>query len=118
MGMRIALDDFGTGYSSLSYLARYPLDVLKLDRSLVRDLTDNHNARGIATAVISMAHTLGLRVVAEGVDQQEQLSFLREQGCDELQGFLFSGAVEPQEIAGRFDDEEDIPLLALRPGDL
>jgi diguanylate cyclase (GGDEF)-like protein len=118
MGMRIALDDFGTGYSSLSYLARYPLDVLKLDRSLVRDLTDNHNARGIATAVISMAHTLGLRVVAEGVDQQEQLSFLREQGCDELQGFLFAGAVEPQEIAGRFEEEEDIPLLAFRPGDV
>jgi len=117
MGMGIALDDFGTGYSSLSYLARYPLDVLKLDRSLVRDLTDDHNARGIATAVISMAHTLGLRVVAEGVDQQEQLSFLREQGCDELQGFLFAGALEPDEIASRLKPEDDVPLLAMRPGD-
>jgi diguanylate cyclase (GGDEF)-like protein len=117
MGMRIALDDFGTGYSSLSYLARYPLDVLKLDRSLVRDLTADPHARGIATAVISMAHVLDLRVVAEGVDQQEQLSFLREQGCDELQGFLFAGALEPEEIAERLAaDGDDAPLLAMRPG--
>jgi diguanylate cyclase (GGDEF)-like protein len=98
MGLRIALDDFGTGYSSLSYLARFPLDILKLDRSFVRDVTMNASARGIATAVISMAHVLGLRVVAEGVDQQEQVRFLKEQGCDELQGFLVSGALDPDEF--------------------
>jgi diguanylate cyclase (GGDEF)-like protein len=119
MGMRIALDDFGTGYSSLSYLARYPLDVLKLDRSLVRDLTVDPHARGVATAVISMAHALELRVVAEGVDQADQLSFLREQGCDEFQGFLFAGALEAAEIAERVrpEEEEDVPLLAFREGD-
>jgi EAL domain-containing protein (putative c-di-GMP-specific phosphodiesterase class I) len=98
MGLRIALDDFGTGYSSLSYLARFPLDILKLDRSFVRDVTMNSSARGIAAAVISMAHVLGLSVVAEGVDQKEQARFLREQGCDELQGFLFSGPLDPDEF--------------------
>jgi diguanylate cyclase (GGDEF)-like protein len=98
MGLRIALDDFGTGYSSLSYLARFPLDILKLDRSFVRDVTMNASARGIAAAVISMAHVLGLRVVAEGVDQEEQIRFLKEQGCDELQGFLFSGPLDPDEF--------------------
>jgi EAL domain-containing protein (putative c-di-GMP-specific phosphodiesterase class I) len=98
MGLRIALDDFGTGYSSLSYLARFPLDILKLDQSFVRDVTMNSSARGIAAAVISMAHVLGLRVVAEGVDQEEQVRFLKEQGCDELQGFLFSGPLDPDEF--------------------
>jgi diguanylate cyclase (GGDEF)-like protein len=98
MGLRIALDDFGTGYSSLSYLSRFPLDILKLDRSFVRDVTMNASARGIAAAVISMAHVLGLRVVAEGVDQEEQVRFLKEQGCDELQGFLFSGPLDPDDF--------------------
>jgi diguanylate cyclase (GGDEF)-like protein len=125
MGIRVALDDFGTGYSSLSYLARYPLDLLKLDRSLVRDLSSDPHAQGIATAVISMAHVLGLRVVAEGVDQQGHLDFLKAQGCDEVQGFLLAKALEPDELV-RFqisydadgprdpDEETDIPLLALR----
>jgi diguanylate cyclase (GGDEF)-like protein len=98
MGIRVALDDFGTGYSSLSYLARYPLDVLKIDRSLVRDLVGDPHAQGIATAVISMAHVLGLRVVAEGVDQKEQLTFLRRQGCDEAQGFLIAGPLAPEKV--------------------
>ncbi len=101
MGLRVALDDFGTGYSSLSYLSRYPLDVLKLDRSLVRDLTGDPHARGIATAVISMAHVLGLSVVAEGVDHEDQLGFLREQGCDEAQGFLIAGPLEIDEVTAR-----------------
>jgi diguanylate cyclase (GGDEF)-like protein/PAS domain S-box-containing protein len=99
MGVRIALDDFGTGYSSLSYLARFPLDTLKLDRSLVRDLTTSPSARGIATAVISMAHALDLRVVAEGVDESEQETFLTSHGCDELQGFLIAGPMEPDVFA-------------------
>ena len=98
MGLRVALDDFGTGYSSLSYLARFPLDTLKLDRALVRDLPTSPSARGIATAVISMAHALDLRVVAEGVDDQEQAVFLREHGCDEIQGFLVCPPVEPDEL--------------------
>jgi diguanylate cyclase (GGDEF)-like protein len=109
MGLRIALDDFGTGYSSLSYLARYPLDFLKLDRSLVRDLTEDPHARGIATAVISMAHVLGLRVVAEGVDQQEQLAELRRQGCDEIQGFLIAGALPPEEVVAHLASDLPAP---------
>jgi len=113
MGLLIALDDFGTGYSSLSYLARFPLDILKLDRSFVRDVTMNASARGIATAVISMAHVLGLRVVAEGVDQEEQVRFLREQGCDELQGFLVSGALDPDEFL-RFRASYEKSLLTNR----
>jgi len=106
MGLRVALDDFGTGYSSLSYLARFPLDILKLDRTFVRDVTTNAGARGIATAVISMAHALGLSVVAEGVDQAAQARFLHSEGCDELQGFLISGAVDPDEFL-RFRAEYD-----------
>jgi diguanylate cyclase (GGDEF)-like protein/PAS domain S-box-containing protein len=99
MGVRIALDDFGTGYSSLSYLARFPLDTLKLDRSLVRDLTTSPSARGVATAVISMAHALDLRVVGEGVDEAEQARFLTDHGCDEIQGFLIAGPMEPDVLA-------------------
>jgi len=99
MGVRIALDDFGTGYSSLSYLARFPLDTLKLDRSLVRDITSSPSARGIAQAVISMAHALDLRVVGEGVDEHEQVRFLTAHGCDEAQGFLIAGPMEPDVLA-------------------
>ncbi len=93
MGIGIALDDFGTGYSSLSYLTRFPLDVLKMDRCFVRDIHRDHSAAGITAAVIQMAHSLGTRVVAEGVDEPEQCKLLMQQGCDEVQGFLFSGAL-------------------------
>jgi diguanylate cyclase (GGDEF)-like protein len=93
MGLRIALDDFGTGYSSLSYLTRIPLDTLKLDRTLACAIDSDPAARGITSAVISMAHSLGLRVVAEGLDHEEHLSILRELGCDQGQGFIFGKAV-------------------------
>ncbi|MEN8184638.1 MAG: bifunctional diguanylate cyclase/phosphodiesterase, partial [Myxococcota bacterium] len=98
MGVRVALDDFGTGYSSLSYLTRFSLDTLKLDRSIVRDVDSDPAAAGITTAVIAMARSLGLRVVAEGVDTEEQSKFLREKRCDEIQGFLFSGPVTANEF--------------------
>lgn len=94
IGLRIALDDFGTGYSSLSYLGRFPLDVLKLDRAFLRELGSNTSAVAIATAVISVAHSLGLRVVAEGVDEAEKASVLLERGCDEIQGFLVAPALD------------------------
>jgi diguanylate cyclase (GGDEF)-like protein len=113
MGVRIALDDFGTGYSSLSYLERFPLDTLKLDRSLVRDVGASPSARGIVQAVITMSHALGLTVVAEGVDAPEQIHALRELGCDEAQGFELAGPLEPPELATflRSQDAEDLPGL-------
>jgi EAL domain-containing protein (putative c-di-GMP-specific phosphodiesterase class I) len=98
IGIRIALDDFGTGYSSMSYITRFPLDVLKMDRCFVRDVDAGPAEAGIAQAVITMAHSLGLTVVAEGVDAEDQAKILTAQGCDELQGFLVSGALPPDEF--------------------
>ncbi|MBL8272141.1 putative bifunctional diguanylate cyclase/phosphodiesterase [Steroidobacter sp.] len=93
MGVHISIDDFGTGYSSLSYLRRFPLDKLKIDRSFMRDLLSNPDDASIVKAIISLAHNLRLRVVAEGVETAEQLSFLRELGCDQYQGYFCSPAV-------------------------
>jgi EAL domain-containing protein (putative c-di-GMP-specific phosphodiesterase class I) len=88
--MEIAIDDFGTGYCSLSYLQRFPIDVVKLDYTFLRDITTKTSDAAIATTVITMAHSLKLRVIAEGVETEEQLAFLRQRGCDEMQGYLFS----------------------------
>ena len=93
MGVAISLDDFGTGYSSLSYLTRFPLDVVKLDRCFVRDVASDPAAAGVASSVIALGHSLGLTVVAEGVDIDEQREILTEWGCDGLQGFLVSAAM-------------------------
>jgi diguanylate cyclase (GGDEF)-like protein len=99
-GVRLAVDDFGTGYSSLMYLKRFPISALKIDRAFISDATTNPEDAAIAAAIINLGHSLGLNVVAEGVEDQGQLDFLRASGCDEMQGFLFSAAV-PAADAGR-----------------
>jgi diguanylate cyclase (GGDEF)-like protein len=101
LGVRIAIDDFGTGYSSLSYLHRLPIDVLKIDRSFIENLNQPDGSGPIVEAVLSMAHTLGLRVVAEGVETARQLDTLEQRGCDLIQGYLFSRPV-PAEVAAGF----------------
>jgi diguanylate cyclase (GGDEF)-like protein len=98
MGVKISLDDFGTGYSALSYLSRVPLDVLKMDRAFIRDVHTDPSALGVASAVVAMAHSLDLRVVAEGVDCAEQIEPLQTMGCDLIQGFIFSAALSAEEF--------------------
>jgi diguanylate cyclase (GGDEF)-like protein len=98
IGVRLALDDFGTGYSSLSYVARFPLDVLKIDRSIVREVDSDPAAERVARAVVGLAHSLEMRVVAEGVDAAGQAEVLRRIGCDELQGFSICESVRLEEL--------------------
>ncbi|HEY0853930.1 MAG TPA: EAL domain-containing protein, partial [Devosia sp.] len=98
-GVRLSMDDFGTGYSSLSHLARLPVHELKIDRSFMQGLEDSDNARTLVTAVIRIGQSLGLQVVAEGVETDAQRRFLQALDCDVLQGFLFSKALPPDELA-------------------
>jgi EAL domain-containing protein (putative c-di-GMP-specific phosphodiesterase class I) len=93
MGVRIAIDDFGTGYSSLAYLRRFPVDTLKIDIAFIRELPNNADDAAVVRAIIAMAHSLKLKVVAEGVESAEQLAYLAEHGCDLIQGYYFSRPV-------------------------
>jgi EAL domain-containing protein (putative c-di-GMP-specific phosphodiesterase class I)/CheY-like chemotaxis protein len=99
LGLRISLDDFGTGYSSLAYLSRFAIDVIKIDQSFVADITTNPVNASIATATIAMAHKLGKTVIAEGVETQGQMAYLRRHECDEMQGYLFSRPVDASVIS-------------------
>jgi diguanylate cyclase (GGDEF)-like protein/PAS domain S-box-containing protein len=99
IGVHVAVDDFGTGYSSLSYLRKFPIDALKIDQSFVRQITTSPRETSIVTAIISMGRSLGLRVIAEGVETQEELAFLQAHDCEQAQGYYFSRPVPPQQFA-------------------
>ena len=99
MGISLALDDFGTGYSSLSYLKSFPLDMLKIDRSFIAEMLNDATAASITEAIITMARILELPTIAEGVENVAQLDFLRQLGCETVQGFHFSGAVPGDKLA-------------------
>lgn len=109
LGIKLAIDDFGTGYSSFAYLKRFPIYKLKIDRSFIEELPNDESNVAIVSAIIEMAHALKLSVIAEGVENQAQLGFLKQLGCDEMQGFLCSGAISAEAFSARFftaNDEE------------
>ena len=108
-GIRVAVDDFGTGYSSLAYLKRFPIDILKIDRSFVMECDTETDGMAIANAVIALGHSLGMRIVAEGVERAAQLQLLRQQGCEEFQGYLIARPMPPGEV---------MPFLQLARGGL
>jgi EAL domain-containing protein (putative c-di-GMP-specific phosphodiesterase class I) len=98
LGIHLAIDDFGTGYSSLAYLRQLPMQRLKIDRSFVKDLPQQENSRTIVTAIVALAHGLGLQVTAEGVETREQADHLIGQGCDILQGYVFARPMPAQQF--------------------
>lgn len=125
MNVRLEIDDFGAGYSSLSYLRRLPFDTLKIDRSFIRELSAGSDGLDIVKAIVEMAHSLRLRVIAEGVETDEQLSQLRELGCQFVQGFLFSKPLDTKAVEDLYRETREpglffstpVPLVAGRGGD-
>ena len=115
-GYRVALDDFGTGYSSLAYLYRFALDEIKLDGSFIRDIQESHASRTVVNSMIELAHALGIRVTAEGVEQDSQLQYLRDIGCDKWQGYLMSAAISPADFMTLLRNQASDAKGARTPG--
>jgi EAL domain-containing protein (putative c-di-GMP-specific phosphodiesterase class I) len=121
LGVRISIDDFGTGYSSLSYLRKFPIDTLKIAQTFVKDLTNNSNDAAISKAIIAMAHSLRLEVIAEGVETMNQLSILYAQGCDAAQGFYLGKPIDEAEVPallakGTLMESSEPPEDVTQPG--
>jgi diguanylate cyclase (GGDEF)-like protein len=117
MGLTLAIDDFGTGYSNFSYLRQFPIGKLKIDSSFIRDVAQNSDAAAIATAIISMAKSLNLKVIAEGVEDEAQMSFLRAHQCDEIQGYYFSKPLAVDEVFAKLRGDPVQRVLSARYGE-
>lgn len=110
MGVRVAIDDFGTGYSSLAYLKRFPIDYLKIDQSFVRDVIYDPDAAAICTAIIDLAHNLKMKVIAEGVETEAQMNYLRRKNCDEIQGYFFSRPISAENFSRLLSEGEALKI--------
>jgi EAL domain-containing protein (putative c-di-GMP-specific phosphodiesterase class I) len=115
LGIRVALDDFGTGYSSLGYLRRFPVDILKIAREFVVPASADQDGWAFASAIVALGRTLGLRIVAEGIEEVGQLDQLRELGCELGQGFLFARPMSGDDVAARFAAPRDQPWVPPSP---
>ena len=111
MGIEISIDDFGTGYSSLNYLKSFPIDTLKIDRSFISQVTSNAHDEAIAKAIIAMAHSLDLKVIAEGVETSAQLAFLCQEGCHGIQGYFYSPPLPAAEFMQFLAEKKPLLLI-------